>query len=184
MRSDKGKPRKDHVGEVYNRLTVISCAGQRSNRRLYFWNCRCECGKSAITTIHEMRSGRTKSCGCWREERKTTHGLSKTAEYARNRTLKHLFNLTPEMVQKKLETQNNCCSICKQPFINTPTVDHDHACCSDSDGKNRKTCGKCVRGMLCKQCNAGLGSFKDSPQILQNAISYLAEWNQKCQALQ
>jgi hypothetical protein len=177
QRTDKGRPRKNHVGEVYNRLTIIACAGQRSNRA-YLWKCRCECGKEILTTIHELRSDRTKSCGCLRDEnRKTQNGLGRDAAHVRTNTLKHLFKLTPEMVKQKLETQNDCCSICRQPFTETPTVDHDHACCSN--GKNRQTCGRCVRGLLCKQCNAGLGNFKDNPQTLQNAILYLAEWTQK-----
>lgn len=48
-------------------------------------------------------------------------------------------------------------------------IDHDHACC---DGPT--SCGKCVRGLLCGFCNRGLGSFRDKPARLQQAIDYLA----------
>lgn len=60
------------------------------------------------------------------------------------------------------------CQICgrdDQPFI-----DHDHACCPDSN-----SCGLCVRGILCRWCNAGLGSFKDNPELLEGAARYLRE---------
>lgn len=30
-----------------------------------------------------------------------------------------------------------------------------------------------IRGLLCKQCNIGLGMFKDSTESLENAIEYL-----------
>jgi hypothetical protein len=48
-------------------------------------------------------------------------------------------------------------------------VDHDHSCCP-----GRKACGKCIRGLLCANCNQGLGKFKDDPKLLRNAIDYLA----------
>lgn len=49
------------------------------------WNCKCACGKEvAIQSIH-LRSGMTKSCGCFRKdalrELRTTHGMSDTRFY-------------------------------------------------------------------------------------------------------
>ncbi len=47
------------------------------------------------------------------------------------------------------------CSLCGNPFSKNPlrkeempNVDHDHRCCVA-----RKSCGKCVRGLLCRVCN-------------------------------
>jgi hypothetical protein len=39
-------------------------------------------------------------------------------------------------------------------------VDHCHA-------------GGHIRGLLCRQCNVGLGNFQDNIQYLKNAIKYL-----------
>lgn len=50
------------------------------------------------------------------------------------------------------------CSICKIEIATS--IDHDHA-------------SGLVRGALCKSCNWALGHFKDSVQILSNAIEYL-----------
>jgi hypothetical protein len=44
-------------------------------------------------------------------------------------------------------------------------VDHDHACCPGP-----KSCGKCVRFLLCDKCNVGLGSFSDDPLRMAKAI--------------
>jgi hypothetical protein len=49
------------------------------------WNCECECGNEvAIQSIH-LRSGMTRSCGCFRREAlkelRTTHGMSDTRFY-------------------------------------------------------------------------------------------------------
>ena len=49
-------------------------------------------------------------------------------------------------------------------------VDHDHNCCSGN-----RTCGKCIRGVLCKSCNTGVGMFYDSPDKLMRAVSYLTK---------
>lgn len=62
-----------------------------------------------------------------------------------------------------LESQGGACAICrtKEPGGRNWCVDH----CHDS--------GK-VRGILCLECNAGLGKFKDNPDFLRRAIEYLA----------
>ena len=50
-------------------------------------------------------------------------------------------------------------------------VDHDHACCS----KRKMSCGKCVRGLLCSQCNHLLGDADDDTERLLSAIDYLEQ---------
>lgn len=57
----------DITGRKFNRLTVIRRLG-RDVWHQYFWECRCDCGQICSVRGHEIRSGRTKSCGClWRE---------------------------------------------------------------------------------------------------------------------
>lgn len=48
-------------------------------------------------------------------------------------------------------------------------IDHDHSCCP-----GQATCGNCVRGLLCRACNRGIGSFSESLGNLQRAVSYLS----------
>lgn len=61
-------------------------------------------------------------------------------------------------VEKYAQLEGRC-QICNVHFPSL-AVDHDH------------TTGK-IRGLLCKKCNLGISSFKDSPEILSSAISYL-----------
>lgn len=56
--------------------------------------------------------------------------------------------------------QNNGCAICKNET--RLHVDHDH-----ETGR--------VRGLLCLNCNNGLGMFDDRVELMQKAIRYL-EW--------
>lgn len=59
--------------------------------------------------------------------------------------------------------QNNCCAICKthiEKLKKRLAVDHCH-----KSGK--------VRGLLCGNCNNGIGRFKDRIDLLQRAICYL-----------
>lgn len=67
-----------------------------------------------------------------------------------------------------IDLVSNLCPLCEHP---TPkSIDHDHSCC---DGN--KSCGKCIRGVICRKCNAGLGNAKDSIEILQTMVKYLQE---------
>lgn len=47
-------------------------------------------------------------------------------------------------------------------------VDHDHSCCSGD-----RTCGSCVRGILCPGCNVALGMVGDSIERLLALAGYL-----------
>lgn len=71
------------------------------------------------------------------------------------------YGLTPEQVD---EMAAKGCSICGTTGWTgrhaRPHVDHDHV-----TGK--------VRGILCNECNIGLGKFKDDPALLRAAIRYL-----------
>ncbi len=69
--------------------------------------------------------------------------------------------ITPEQLIDRYERQEECCAICKEDIeIVESAIDHNHI-----TGE--------FRGVLCKQCNRALGMFKDSSQILKNAIEYL-----------
>lgn len=81
---------------------------------------------------------------------------------ARKRQLDR-FGLSVTVVRNLLLSQSGACKICKLAFgKTTPCLDPCH-----------KTGD--FRGLLCQKCNAGLGMFRDSPGLLQEAIYYLKE---------
>lgn len=54
---------KDITGEKFNYLTVIEYIGIINNRSL--WRCKCDCGNEKIARSDHLKSGNTKSCGCY-----------------------------------------------------------------------------------------------------------------------
>lgn len=89
------------------------------------------------------------------------------------------YNLSLEQYKDILLNQDNACAICqsKDPLVGSFAVDHDHKCCAE----NKESCGKCVRGLLCANCNQGLGKFKDNPELLVKAAEYLKRTPITCQ---
>jgi Recombination endonuclease VII/HNH endonuclease len=102
-------------------------------------------GRSAYQ--REYRSGRREEFSAAERERK--------------------FGVTRKQYGDMLLAQDGCCAICRQPetatrnsVVKALAVDH----CHDTG---------VVRGLLCVQCNTGIGKFKDNRNLLLSAIKYL-----------
>ncbi|AEV52078.1 recombination endonuclease [Rhodococcus phage REQ1] len=80
------------------------------------------------------------------------------------------YGITTRQYDAMLEMQGGVCAICSEPPPpgGVLAVDHNHNCCP-----GKKTCGKCLRGLLCHECNMALGKVRDSKQLLHKAIGYL-----------
>lgn len=95
----------------------------------------------------------------WRKKQPPTSKTQK--EYYRKCILKRKYGLTENEYNILLEDQDHSCAICKSSFSSfKPYVDHCHHT-------------GIVRGLLCINCNTGLGHFKDKPKLLNLAIQYL-----------
>jgi hypothetical protein len=115
----------------------------------------------------------------WHRQHRKTEAGSKTMHRS---NLKARHGISIEQYSALYQSQRGACAICgtainrayegttgkKGPKPNSAHIDHDHRCCS-----GKKACGNCVRGLLCSNCNHGLGSFKDSLERLEAAIAYL-----------
>jgi len=91
----------------------------------------------------------------------------------RNAFLKRTHNITLFEWEKLFDGQDRKCAICRtnkpgKPPFNSWATDHDRKCCS-----KEKSCGKCIRGILCARCNKGIGLLQDNEIFLGNAILYL-----------
>ena len=60
------------------------------------------------------------------------------------------------------EVTDGCCSLCFYRPVKTDSkiyslhIDHDHSCCPE-----KGSCGKCIRGLLCGNCNRLLGTYEN-----------------------
>ena len=96
---------------------------------------------------------------------KTFDGLS---NYCKTCTVVGHHGINRKMFDDILIAQSGLCSICDSQLKNL-TIDHDHNCCSGV-----YSCGYCIRGILCRDCNSALGLAKDSEDVLRRMISYLS----------
>lgn len=67
--------------------------------------------------------------------------------------------MTVEAFEAILKSQDGKCPICFSILL-VPYVDHDHL-------TNR------IRGLLCSNCNRGLGLLGDTSENIKNALKYL-----------
>lgn len=85
---------------------------------------------------------------------------------ARNNSLLLNYGITNERFEFLLKSQDYKCAICgiHQNDLSRKILHIDH---------NHKYDFKHLRGLLCPNCNKGLGCFQDSIKFLQKAIDYL-----------
>lgn len=161
---------KDISGNKYTRLTVVSRAENKGDKTR--WNCECDCGGKVIVFSQYLKSGKTKSCGCYQKEQASAkrfkHGLAKSRNkgYSRKISLKYKYGLSIERYEQMLIEQGAKCLICGYKFGQKKSdcyVDHCHTT-------------KVVRGLLCQHCNSAIGHAKDNPDILRSAADYLLKY--------
>jgi len=134
---------------------------QKNGKRIYYHECK-PCYNERLRNSEESKK--------YARDRQR-RGRKENPEQYRGYELKKRHKITLETYNKKLEEQGGLCAICgvdAESFTRSLAVDHDHSCC-DHD----KSCGKCLRGLLCTGCNSGLGSFRDNIDNLKKAIVYL-----------
>jgi hypothetical protein len=109
----------------------------------------------------------------WNRENK-----GRVLELGRKSRLKVRYKMDEVKYQSMLFEQEDKCAICGNPFTEDlkgkPHVDHSHACCP-----SERSCGKCVRALLCHKCNIVIAYANDNPRVLAEAILYLNKHKEK-----
>ena len=117
-------------------------------------------------TENDTHKGRHRNCKKCENLAREQHRKKNPALHAANSRrykLKKKYNLTPEGYDVILKRQNGVCAICDGIGVDGRRLHVDH--CHET--------GK-VRGLLCHDCNRGIGMFKDDSKKLQKAANYLS----------
>src|ERR1700759_155298 len=95
-----------------------------------------------------------------RLRRALAHAANMDVAMARAATVCRRYGLDIEQFANLLDTHSNRCAICGKKNVRNKElcVDHCHGTGT-------------VRGLLCNNCNTGLGMFMDNPELL------IAAWN-------
>lgn len=99
---------------------------------------------------------------CMAEQARAYHA----GQRGRDRRYAKKYGVTIEWYDEMMAHQAGVCAICgSPPSSNSRThphlaIDHDHQTGA-------------TRGLLCFNCNGGLGQFKDDPELLEKALRYL-----------
>ncbi len=130
--------------------------------------CRCD----------ECRRAYREYINVWRKRPEVAERIrTRARELARRpdqviRKRAYQYGLTPDELQHHLSQR--VCFACGATNVDL-AVDHDHSCCASK----RRSCGHCVRGMLCRGCNLALGAVGDDPDQLRGLLAYLERWAER-----
>lgn len=136
------------------------CGGCREANARYMRSYRLRARKSDMLDHGTARGYNLQGCRC--AECKAAIVVAR---------LKNRYGLDEKTYRDMWDRQNGMCPICQNRLeVGEVHVDHDHLCCRGSS----KTCGRCVRGLLCRGCNLAIGRFKDDPDRIREAVTYIS----------
>jgi hypothetical protein len=191
----KPGPRPDPTAER-SRHNAANPTRKRTGRpeRRFATETHCANGHEFVTTgMYRAPSGRPVCKQCRRDSQRKYKGLSPTVgpvgPHNRDKTecpqghpyskvgftrtegtrgcricrrqgwVRRIYGLTPEQWDTLVLGQEGRCAVCSAAHGNVH-VDHDHVTGAP-------------RGLLCGECNMGLGKFRDDPALLRAAADYL-----------
>ena len=108
----------------------------------------------------------------YREERETPEArMRRLVSYTCRR-----HGITLQQYMQLRTMQKDRCKACGDPLqlerLNMVHVDHDGSCCPLENGRTR-SCGRCVRGLLCSPCNRAIGLMERYGTRVYRWIQYI-----------
>lgn len=107
-----------------------------------------------------------------RRARDPEKGRAAAREYKRRNPYQAKYRMSRQDWHDILARQGGCCYLCGDALNledkRSIHVDHDHSCC-----RSERTCGQCIRGLACRNCNQGVGVFLDDPERMRRAADAL-----------
>lgn len=147
---------RDPEYRACRRCNLTRSAAQRRLRGIQSWTPMTHCKRGHPFSLENtIRTTTGRTC-------RICYGHAKRRKYG----------ITPEQYDSMVASQEGRCAICQraEPEIGARglAVDHDHSCCPGN-----YSCGACVRGLLCSDCNVAIARFADDPARLGAAMNYL-----------
>ncbi len=136
---------------------------------------RCtKCGevknRSEFHLRYQRPDGQSSDCKpCAAARAASRNARPEVAARQRDRKYQLKYGITAAEFDSRAAAQGGLCAICdRRPERGPLEVDHDHQCC-DSD----RTCGRCLRGLICGPCNRALSMIRDDPDVAIAMADYL-----------
>lgn len=128
------------------------------------YGCRCDACRAANARRHHAYVAKNGE-----RVRAYQRELHKSRPDLRRKNDLRRYGLTEQHYGELLERQDGRCAVCRVKPTGSPLqVDHDHNCCAE-----QRSCGRCVRGLLCAACNSAIAFLADDPKRLERAMNYL-----------
>lgn len=86
--------------------------------------------------------------------------------------------LSAKIIAGMWRSQRGRCPICLRALPEPPVVDHDHELARSHPHPVTRGCARCVRALLCDDCNLLLGRARDDEAVLMRARAYLRMWRE------
>jgi Recombination endonuclease VII len=104
------------------------------------------------------------------------HNILSAPGFSGSYQLYYSYKTTLSQVLEVFEAQSRSCAICGSTHSGAMSwnIDHARLCCS-----GKRSCGGCVRAILCHLCNKGLGLFQDDSDLLLAGAAYLRKWAER-----
>lgn len=146
-------------------------------------SCHREFPEGSFGVFPESGRPRTRCADCRAENVvRVPTGATKDPNYQRRIMIPRNYGISFEDYEQLRDSQNNLCAACgkaetvtgKNGVVKWLAVDHDRTCCPGP-----RSCGKCIRGLLCGHCNTGIGKLGDNLEGLLKAVAYLERYESR-----